>query len=738
MPNQNDPKLQTPAGQEEQETRERADRIRQTMANMDGSSSRTPKKQTKTQMLDVSVADNPPAEQGSEATRAQKLAQIREALAMVEKPAAAPQPTPAKKGSLPPLKKKGSKSAVRRNAAAETVVTPYPPKKTPPPVQQKTKSAAKPAPAPKKGTAPKTEAAPKQDTAPQKNTAPAPQKPAALPPLKKAGTKGKAVSNAAAETMVVPAPNPQKKAEAPAKTEKPAAKAPEKKKQENRKPAAVPAAKPVTEKKTAAEKKPAPEKKTEAAKPAAEKKAPSIGKISAILGGSAVGALVIAYAVMVFFFHDKFLPNTFINDVPVGNMTMQEASDVLLSKVKTDDLVLVTAQGDQVNFKANTYNAEYSIPDGAMDMAFSENKFLWIRKLFSNSEYTMEYDFSYSEDELRELVVSHDWGNETSQNAYIQRGADGMYEIVPATTGNQFDKNKLMNFVTEQLAVGKFMVNMEESGCYDAFAAEVQAEDLQEKLEICNKFAQCTITYDFYDRTEVLEGSTIADWVILDENSEITFNRGELENFVAAMADKYDTYGRDRTFKSTLDGWITVPWTSTSNYGWQINQEKTVEQLYSLLEACESATVEPIYTGWGYGYTRAENDIGSTYIEVDISAQHVWFYKNGVVQMETDCVTGIDTNPERRTPRGIFEIWSREKGRVLGQMDDEGYETFVNYWMPVNYTGVGLHDAVWQSSFGGSRYLTGNGSHGCINLPLWFAEDLYYSTENGIPVVIHE
>ncbi|MBQ8012621.1 MAG: peptidoglycan binding domain-containing protein [Oscillospiraceae bacterium] len=741
MPNQNHSGNSIP--EEEREKIERMNRIRQSMANAGDSQNAAGvrKPQTKTAMLDVSVADRPPQEQGSEATRAQKLAQIREALAMVEKPAVQPQPVPAKKGALPPLKKKGSKSAIRQNAAAETVVTTPPPKKSPPPVQQKTKSAAKPAPKQKKAEAPAPQkpasvseppkkAAPQQEPAPVQKDAPQQNKPAVqkqpLPPLKKAGTKGKAAENAAAETVVLAV--------------KPESKAPKKKAEVHK---TTKSSEPAVKQKPVTEKKPepvkAPEKKPVPAKPKPAKAASAavpVGKISAIFVGGLAALVLIVYAVMVFFFNDKFLPNTFINGVAVGNMTQQEATDVLLSKVKTDDLVLVTAQGDQVAVEARKYEAEYSIPAGAMDEAFAENKLLWIKKLFANSEYTMEYDFSYSEEKLREQIVDHDWGSEVSQNAYIQRGADGMYEIVPATTGNQFDKNKLMNFVTEQLKVGRFMVNMEESGCYEAFAAEVQAEDLQEKLEICNKFAQCTITYDFYDRTEVLEGATIAEWVILDENSNISFNRAELEKFVAAMADKYDTYGRDRTFRSTLDGTITVPWTSTSMYGWQIDQEETVEELYALLEACESATVEPSYTGWGYGYTRAENDIGGTYVEVDISAQHVWFYKGGVLQMDSDCVTGTETDPNRRTPRGIFEIWSHEEDRVLGQMDDEGYETPVNYWMPINYIGVGLHD-LGRGAYGGSIYMY-NGSHGCINLPLSFARDLFYATENGIPVVIHE
>ena len=43
--------------------------------------------------------------------------------------------------------------------------------------------------------------------------------------------------------------------------------------------------------------------------------------------------------------------------------------------------------------------------------------------------------------------------------------------------------------------------------------------------------------------------------------------------------------------------------------------------------------------------------------------------------------------------------------------------------MPYN-GGEGLHDATWRSSFGGTIYKN-SGSHGCVNLPLKTAEQVY-------------
>ena len=87
--------------------------------------------------------------------------------------------------------------------------------------------------------------------------------------------------------------------------------------------------------------------------------------------------------------------------------------------------------------------------------------------------------------------------------------------------------------------------------------------------------------------------------------------------------------------------------------------------------------------------------------------------------MSCDCVTG--RVPDRKTPSGIFFISECAKNKTLR---GPGYASFVNRWMRLTNSGIGLHDATWRRSFGGSIYMH-DGSHGCINLPKDFAYELY-------------
>lgn len=115
----------------------------------------------------------------------------------------------------------------------------------------------------------------------------------------------------------------------------------------------------------------------------------------------------------------------------------------------------------------------------------------------------------------------------------------------------------------------------------------------------------------------------------------------------------------------------------------------------------------------------------------------MWYYQDGNVIFESDIVSGLASDPKRKTPPGIFTLYYKKSPDVLrGTKKADGtysYEQPVTYWMPFN-GGIGFHDADWQPYFGGDRYLTG-GSHGCINMPPDKAGELYNIIQYNVPIV---
>ena len=135
------------------------------------------------------------------------------------------------------------------------------------------------------------------------------------------------------------------------------------------------------------------------------------------------------------------------------------------------------------------------------------------------------------------------------------------------------------------------------------------------------------------------------------------------------------------------------------------------------------------YTGAKRVKTKAKNS--KTYIVVSIKKQKLWFYKKGKLVLKSNVVTG--RKGKTNTPKGTYKIRGKSRSAYLVGRD---YVSFVNYWMLIDSsTQIGLHDATWRSSFGGSIYKR-NGSHGCINLPYKVAKKIYKKAPVGTKVIV--
>ncbi|MFR2849244.1 MAG: L,D-transpeptidase [Hungatella hathewayi] len=118
-------------------------------------------------------------------------------------------------------------------------------------------------------------------------------------------------------------------------------------------------------------------------------------------------------------------------------------------------------------------------------------------------------------------------------------------------------------------------------------------------------------------------------------------------------------------------------------------------------------------------------------MEINLTAQHLFFYKDGKLLVESDFVSG-NSSKGYDTPPGAYPITYKERNATL---KGEDYRTPVDYWMPFNGN-IGMHDAGWRSSFGGNIFKT-SGSHGCVNLPPSVAKTIYENIEAGMPVLCY-
>ena len=147
-----------------------------------------------------------------------------------------------------------------------------------------------------------------------------------------------------------------------------------------------------------------------------------------------------------------------------------------------------------------------------------------------------------------------------------------------------------------------------------------------------------------------------------------------------------------------------------SCYGWKVDNDAETKEIIGEIKAGKPVTRDLNYSMTANSHEG--NDYGDSYVEINLTAQHLFLYKEGKLVIESDFVSG-NVARDFDTPTGAYGITYTQKDATLR---GENYETPVSYWMP--FAGnVGMHDAYWRSSFGGSKFYKTAGSHGCINLP---------------------
>ena len=207
-----------------------------------------------------------------------------------------------------------------------------------------------------------------------------------------------------------------------------------------------------------------------------------------------------------------------------------------------------------------------------------------------------------------------------------------------------------------------------------------------------------------------------------------------IRTYINQMAAKYNTIYYDRTFHTSTNTDVTIPGTE-NEYGYLVDEEGEYQQLMSDIAANTEVEREPVYSYSGYA-REGVDDLAGTYVEINLTAQHLWFYVKGSLVVESDIVTG-DVAKKTETQTGAFPLaYKQSPGVLTGQNAENGWNVNVSYWMPF-FDGQGLHDATWRSSFGGNIYLT-NGSHGCVNLPLETAQKIYDNIDAGVAIILYK
>lgn len=448
-----------------------------------------------------------------------------------------------------------------------------------------------------------------------------------------------------------------------------------------------------------------------------------------------VCAVVFMYFSRVGYYKNHFLAQTYINGIDCKDLTVAEAAEQMISSYENSYKLTILGKDNQelLTLTASDVEMVFHVETSLQQLLDNQNPYGWFTPYFKKEPNNLQLvaTVEYSEEILRNVLEQADLFDSSEsiepQNAYISEYLEEKkcYEIVPEEDGSILIEEVTIACIDEAIKTMEDTVNLEEKNCYEKPEITSDNKDLQEKLAVLNKMVGAQITYDWNGTEEIVDGELISTWIVFEGDS-ITLDEELVADYVAEKARKHDTYGKNRNFLTTLGVELSLP---SGGYGWRTNRgEETAALIELILEGAVTGR-EPIYsyTGWAKG----KNDIGNSYVEIDLTNQHLYLYQDGQIVLETDFVSG-DMAKGNTTPPGVFGLTYKTRNAILRGGD---YETPVSYWMPF-HGNYGMHDATWRNEFGGDIYLT-DGSHGCVNLPLDMAAEIYSYMSAGFPIVCY-
>lgn len=429
-------------------------------------------------------------------------------------------------------------------------------------------------------------------------------------------------------------------------------------------------------------------------------------------------------------YRNTYFPHTVINGMDVSGKTVEDVKGLMASGVNGYGLVL-RLRGEEHEIITGDEIGLHTVFDGSLEEIIrQQNPFRWPRYLLKGPSYDIRTMIAYDDDALGQTLEGLSCFDSSRavppSDAYLSDYVRGQgYSIVPETEGTTLDMGKVRDQAEQAISSLAPELDLDALGCYKAPSIRSDNSSLAAARDARNRYVNMTVTYTFGSKTEVLDGDEIHQWLVAD-GEQVSIDPDQAAAYVKSLGTRYNTAYTKRSFATSYGQSVEV----SGFYGWRINQSQETKELLGILEAGENVTREPVYLQTAASHDGP--DYGGTYAEVNLTAQHLIFYKDGEKVLESDFVSG-NVSRGHTTPPGIFSITYKQRDAVL---KGEGYASPVKFWMPFN-GGIGFHDASWRSSFGGSIYKSG-GSHGCVNMPYDKAKELFDNVYAGMPVICYD
>ena len=455
----------------------------------------------------------------------------------------------------------------------------------------------------------------------------------------------------------------------------------------------------------------------------------------------ALGLLV--YVLGYMYFSQHLWPRASAEEVDLSLMTVPEATQAI-NDAYLNRSMHVSGQG--VDFKLSAGDGWIEpISPAVMDDILKESRtFAWPTRALQAQDFSAQVQTSFDRDAILVAVTSalapYNAAAIDPVDATIGYSVDmGRYVVFPGSLGTKLDPEAVTDKVMAALTGDKTFASITSD---DLVQQNVTADDpaLQAAVERANAYLASNFNLTMAGvPVRTVNADLIKDWVTIGGDLSVNVNYEAITAWVDALEAEVDDVGSTRSYTRPDGKWITV---SGGDWGWVSDGDATEALIVDCISNGVTGDVELPCKEYAVYYNPGGAEWGARYIDVDITEQHVRFYDwDGSIIWESDCITGSPL-VGHDSPQGVYSLNDKALNQVLKGKPDPvtlkpEYETPVAYWMPFVDNAVGFHDATWQPGFGGSLYMSGYGSHGCINLPYYAAESLYSIIAIDDVVVVH-
>lgn len=459
-----------------------------------------------------------------------------------------------------------------------------------------------------------------------------------------------------------------------------------------------------------------------------------------------VAALCIwGYKAMSDYVKTRFAPNTWVDGIYVTGLTPEEVNQELLARLEAPVVTVVDSNGETYSLDMTEAECQYDYSNSLNAYQAHQKDAGWVSMLWQENQIvTGQASFAYDEGKVRTW-----WENlpivqaETKKPVLELRLDKEKGYVLDSTLEGHLDVDKGLTELVKIISEGETSLSLPKTDCYYDYNMTAAQKQIYNTWEDLKKMEQCGLTYDMGAEKIVFDEALMSGFIakdekgnpLRDEEGSFYYDFDAVDAYVTELCESYHTYGVDRPFRSSREGGeiVTVP---GGTYGTELDVKAEVSFVREYLSDDMLRLSETVHMPKYKHETPVKglDDIGGTYIEVDMTEQKIYYYKDYELMVSSGVVTG-NLRTRHDTPAGAFYIYGMYKNRVLR---GPGYASFVRRWMPI-YKSIGLHDANWRTEeeFGGETYKK-NGSHGCINMPDETTDVIFDNAEIGTPVLVFE